>query len=68
MMRKKIMIEAFKAELSEDLAAGKFYAVLSEEQKQAVLDYVRRSFDAAEASARSSTALDRLRRGRIDFV
>lgn len=67
-MRKKIVLAAFRAELSDDLSAGRFFAELSAEQQDQVLDYVRRSFDAQEATARSATALQRLRQGRIDFM
>lgn len=67
-MKKKIMLCAFRAELSDDLTAGRFFGELSEEQQAAVLDYVNRSHDAEEAAARSATALLRLRQGRIDFV
>lgn len=67
-MKKKIMLRAFRAELSEDLAAGRFFSVLSAEQQQDVLNYVERSRDVPEAASRSATALERLRQGRIDFI
>ena len=67
-MKKKIVLRAFSAELSEDLVASRFFASLSAEQQEDVMDYVARSRDAAEAVSRSATALDRLRKGRIDFV
>ena len=67
-MRKKILIQAFWAELSDDLAASSFYEKLSDDQKAGVLRYVERSFDGEETVARSSTALNRLRQGRIDFI
>ncbi|MBP3300920.1 MAG: hypothetical protein J6M34_05390 [Clostridia bacterium] len=67
-MRKKILLHAFRAELAEDLTASRFYAELSAEQKEKVLDYVNRSRDELEAVARSATALRRLREGRIDFI
>jgi len=67
-MKKKIMLRAFRAELSDDLAAFRFYQTLSPDQQAAVNDYVARSRDEAEAVARSSTALLRLRQGRIDFT
>lgn len=67
-MKKKILLRAFLAELSDDLTAHRFYAQLSESQKEGVVDYVRRSFDEAETLSRSATALKRLREGRIDFI
>lgn len=67
-MKKKIVLRAFLAELSEDLAASRFYAQLSDTQKDGVVDYVRRSFDEQESVARSATALKRLQEGRIDFI
>lgn len=67
-MRNKILLQAFRAELAEDATAFGFYSRLSEEQQAKVLNYVYRSFDPREAVNRSATALDRLRRGRIDFV
>ena len=67
-MRNKILLQAFRAELAEDETAFGFYSRLSEEQQAKVLNYVYRSFDTREAVNRSFTALDRLRRGRIDFV
>ena len=67
-MKKNILLRAFLAEISEDPAAGHFYSNLSEEQRDKVADYVRRSFDEQEAAARSATALKRLRQGRIDFI
>lgn len=68
MMKKKIVLRAFLAELSDDLTVSRFYSQLSEEQKDGVVDYVRRSFDAQESVARSATALHRLKEGRIDFI
>ncbi len=67
-MKKKIVLRAFLAELSEDVTAFRFYSQLSDDQKDGVVDYVRRSFDAQESVARSSTALRRLKEGRIDFI
>ncbi|MBO5222660.1 MAG: hypothetical protein J6C26_10145 [Clostridia bacterium] len=67
-MKKKIVLRAFAAELSEDLTATRFFESLSDEQKNEVMDYVARSHDATEAVSRSATALTRLRQGRIDFV
>lgn len=67
-MKKNIILYAFRAEISEDLAASRFFSGLSMEQQEKVINYVARSFDAREATARSATALHRLRQGRIDFV
>ncbi len=67
-MKKKIVLRAFLAELAEDLSASRFYAQLSQQQKDDVADYVRRSFDEQESVARSATALARLKEGRIDFI
>ena len=67
-MKKKIVLRAFLAELSEDLSASRFYEQLSEHQKQGVVDYVRRSHDERESVGRSATALARLKEGRIDFI
>ena len=67
-MKKNILLRAFLAEISEDPAAGRFFSHLSEEQRDKVADYVRRSSDVEEAAARSATALKRLRQGRIDFI
>ncbi len=67
-MKKNIFLQAFSAELADDLTAFRFYSNLSEEQKEEVLDYVRRSRDEEEILARSATALKRLRAGRIDFI
>ncbi len=67
-MKKEIVFRAFLAELSEDVTAFRFYSQLSEEQKDRVVNYVRRSFDAQESVSRSATALSRLKEGRIDFV
>lgn len=67
-MRKKILLQAFLAEVADDLSASEFFGQLSEEQRQDVVDYVRRSFDEQETLSRSATALHRLREGRIDFV
>lgn len=67
-MKKKILFRAFAAELSEDLAAAEFFSKLSPEQREQVLDYVYRSYDEQESVARSATALQRLRQGRIDFI
>ncbi len=67
-MRNKILLQAFRAELAEDMTAYRFFSRLSEEQQAAVLRYVYKAFDAQEALSRSATALDRLRNGRIDFV
>lgn len=67
-MKKKIVFRAFLAELSEDTTAFRFYSQLSNEQKDRVVDYVRRSFDEQESVSRSATALKRLKEGRIDFI
>lgn len=67
-MRKKVILHAFRAEIADDLTAGRFFSMLSQEQQAQVMDYVGRSFNVQEASARSATALNRLRQGRIDFV
>ncbi len=67
-MKKKIVFQAFLAELSEDLSASRFYAQLSDRQRDGVLDYVLRSFDERESVSRSATALKRLKEGRIDFI
>ncbi len=67
-MKRNIFLQAFSAELADDMTAFRFYDRLSEEQKEDVLDYVRRSRDEEEILARSATALERLRAGRIDFV
>ncbi|MBO5214029.1 MAG: hypothetical protein J6B86_04605 [Clostridia bacterium] len=67
-MKKKIVLRAFLAELSDDVTAFNFYSKLSEDQRDGVMDYVRRSFDERESVSRSATALRRLREGRIDFI
>ncbi|MBQ1272097.1 MAG: hypothetical protein IIY12_01195 [Clostridia bacterium] len=67
-MRKKILLQAFLAEVADDIAASEFFAQLSDEQQHDVVDYVRRSFDEQETLSRSATALNRLRAGRIDFI
>ncbi len=67
-MKKKILLQAFLAEVADDLIAARFYGNLSEEQQREVVDYVSKSFDEREMLSRSATALHRLKEGRIDFV
>lgn len=67
-MKKKIVLRAFLAELADDVTAFRFYSQLSDDQKDGVVDYVRRSFDEQESVSRSATALRRLKEGRIDFI